>query len=405
MKITRILQPLTIILLAFTINGCTPAQLAQIQKSINKKNAQQHPGQQPGAGQQQQTAARKNQVTYPPNGDRIKVTTYTPAPGLTVNYNPYGTRYKDFVFQNFDVKTEYFQRNVTNFNGTNKNLIVDIFTPQGDNVKNRPCIVYIFGGGFYMKVDDGIQEMCKGMALKGYVVACIDYRIGFKNSNMSALCVGDYYADGGMYEAEMRATQDARAAIRYVKGNAQRLGVDPNMIIVGGQSAGAITAIDALLYTDADVKPNVLQKLGGSLDNEGDYKVMDNDVAGVFQLSGAVLNESILRPTKTPIYMLFGTCDEILHLDKGYCYHCDGKSTSVAYTWGGRYIYNALKATSPIRLDMVCKGGHGPGGWGYNNMVDWVTTFTYSIVTNTFKTTEGTVYPDKPVCANSPVCQ
>lgn len=391
-----------VLLIALAISGCTPAQMAQLQKTINQNQKKQAP--KPGTQQQSTTANRKNTIAYPPNPDRIKPASYTPGQALNYNYNPGGNRYRDYIFQNVDVSTEYYQRNATNYNATTSNLIVDIFTPRNDTEKNRPCIVYIFGGGFYMKVDDGIQEMCKGMALKGYVVACIDYRVGFKNSNLSMLCIGDYYADNGFYEAEMRACQDARTAIRYLKANADRLGIDPDMLIVGGQSAGAITAINSQLYTDADVKPNVLKQIGGSLDIKDANSQYDHKVAGVFQLAGCVFNEAILRPTNIPIYLLFGSCDEILYPDKGYTYHCGNKNPNMPYHYGARYIYNHLKDNSPVRFDMICKGGHGPGGWGYNKMLDWVSSFTYSVVKGTFKTTAGVVYPNKPVCNTLQEC-
>lgn len=408
MKLTFLsARTLAILFIALTIGSCTPAQMAQLQKTINQNQKKPAPktGTQPQQQQQQPTANRKNTVTYPPNPDRIKPASYTPAPVLTVNVNPNGVRYKDYVFAGYDVKTEYYQRNAPNYDGSVSNLIMDIFTPKNDTEKKRPCIVYIFGGGFYMKVDDGIQEMCKGMVQKGYVVACIDYRIGFKNSNLSMLCIGDYYSDNGFYEAEMRACQDARSAIRYLKANAERLGIDPDMLIVGGQSAGAITALNSQFYTDADVKPNVLKQLGGSLDRSDDNNQFDHRTAGIFQLSGCTFNEQTLRPNKTPLYLLFGSCDEILYPDKGFTYHCGNKNPNMPYHYGGRYIYNKLKGTSPVRLDMICKGGHGPGGWGYNKMVDWVTSFTYSVITGTFKNTSNTVYPNKPVCNKIDDCQ
>jgi dienelactone hydrolase len=42
----------------------------------------------------------------------------------------------------------------------------------------------------------------------------------------------------------LAAAQDLRAAVEFVHNSAQRLNLDPNRIVVGGFSAGAITALN-----------------------------------------------------------------------------------------------------------------------------------------------------------------
>ena len=93
------------------------------------------------------------------------------------------------------------------------------------------------------------------MAQKGYVVALIDYRLGFPEGNLFVLCQGDFMK--GFYEASLRATQDARSAIRYIKANAERLGIDPNKIFISGNSAGAITALNTVFLDDKDIPATI----------------------------------------------------------------------------------------------------------------------------------------------------
>ena len=238
---------------------------------------------------------RSKQIVLPSNVDRNKTTAQLPAQSIDYEMLAYGERYRDNIFTDIQVSTEYYAKNVKDFEGNTKNLVVDIISAKNDVEKNRPCIVYIYGGGFSMKVDDGMQEICKSMALKGYVVAAIDYRLGFYNSNLATQCKGDFYE--GFLLAELRATQDAIAAVKYLKANASRLGINPDMIIIGGQSAGAITALDVAYYDNNETDAAFINKVGGSLDattSQANINIKKN-VAGVFSLSGAITNPTIRK--------------------------------------------------------------------------------------------------------------
>lgn len=348
-----------------------------------------------------QLPARAYQIDYPNNPDRIKPTSYTNAPALKVNYNPNGVKYKDFVFQDFNITTEYYAKDVITQKGKSMNLIMDILTPKGDNTTNRPCIVYLFGGGFTMKVDDGIQEMCKGMALKGYVVCAVDYRIGFSGELDLIQCKTTNTDEFNL--AVLRATQDARTAIKYIKQNASRLGINPNLIFVGGQSAGAITALNTAYYDDFEDKDNLLKNIGGSLNaNTGATNKtaasVNTDIAGVFTLAGCLLNPNIIDNAKTPLLMMFGSCDELLHVNVGKVYKCDSKGTGGLTGYGPQYIYSKMASKVPTFWININKGGHGPGGWNYDNMVEWTSTFTYAVMNNQFKSGTATVNAVTPVC-------
>jgi len=103
------------------------------------------------------------------------------------------TRYIDEVFTSVDVTSnvEYGQ-NYSVLSGTPvmENLVMDVYTPNGDIETNRPLIVYVPTGSFqprYInqlpigdKTDSTSVEMCKRFARQGYVVACINYRKGWK---------------------------------------------------------------------------------------------------------------------------------------------------------------------------------------------------------------------------------
>ena len=58
-----------------------------------------------------------------------------------------GNRYNAPIFPNTNTSTHQYGEN-TDYSGANKKLSLDLYTPVGDTVKNRPCVVFCFGGAF-----------------------------------------------------------------------------------------------------------------------------------------------------------------------------------------------------------------------------------------------------------------
>ena len=171
-------------------------------------------------------------------------------------------------------------------------------------------MIFLVGGGFAGKFDDCTQEVCKGMVQKGYVVVAADYRVGFKNALLAGQCIGDF--NSGMYPAYVRAIQDSRSLIRYLKANAERLGIDPNLIFISGQSAGALAAIGTALMDNNNAPKEVMSQVGGSLDPMNDNMQYDTKVAGVISMAGAtnywICIPAVLSVVQTgkhfPLYMV-----------------------------------------------------------------------------------------------------
>jgi len=100
--------------------------------------------------------------------------------------------------------------------GTQK---LDIFLPAGKGP--FPLVINIHGGAFKFG-DKGMVDPLLGKALleHGYAIASIDYRMS-REAKFPA------------------AVLDAKAAVRYLRANAAKYGLDPNKIVAFGQSAGA----------------------------------------------------------------------------------------------------------------------------------------------------------------------
>ena len=97
-----------------------------------------------------------------------------------------------------------------------------IYKPETTKAnESRPAIVFFFGGGWRSGSPTQFQHHCRYLAKHGMVAITADYRVLQRHGTL---------AD--------RAVADAKSAIRYVRKNADRLGIDPNRIVAAGGSAG-----------------------------------------------------------------------------------------------------------------------------------------------------------------------
>lgn len=99
--------------------------------------------------------------------------------------------------------------------------VLDLAEPLFGPRENRPAILIIHGGGWSAgsKTDMVYRTLMIDYALKGYVVCNMNYRL--------------------VQEAPMPACiEDVQCAVRWMKDNAQKLGIDPDRIGTYGHSAG-----------------------------------------------------------------------------------------------------------------------------------------------------------------------
>jgi acetyl esterase len=118
----------------------------------------------------------------------------------------------------------------------NTQLKLWIFSPKSQQTTNGlPAIVFFFGGGWSSGSPEQFAEQCKYLAGRGMVAITADYRVRTRQNAKPFQCVAD-----------------ARSAIRWVRANATKLGVDPNRIAAGGGSAGGHLAASTAFITEFD---------------------------------------------------------------------------------------------------------------------------------------------------------
>lgn len=127
-----------------------------------------------------------------------------------------------------DVRVE---RNV-DYLGPARHQKADLYFPRQMAERNRlPAVVIIHGGGFNGGHKDSHREIVIGstLARHGYVGMSIDYQL---------------WSKGVKKPTWPRCLYDAKLAVRWLRQNADRLGIDPDRIgAIGGSAGGNLAAM------------------------------------------------------------------------------------------------------------------------------------------------------------------
>ena len=112
--------------------------------------------------------------------------------------------------------------------GGHKDLTLDVYRPPAGVTSKRTAIVHLFGGGFFVgnKNAGYIINDIKALGARGYTSVSANYRLQQES----------------LWPAQIH---DTKAAIRWTRANAERIGVDANRIVVAGYSAGGMLSLMA----------------------------------------------------------------------------------------------------------------------------------------------------------------
>lgn len=111
-----------------------------------------------------------------------------------------------------------FEKDIEYANPDGQHLQLNLARPA--QIEGRaPAILCIHGGGFRAGKREGWDERCRKLAERGYVAATVTYRLAPK-----------YQFPAAIY--------DVKAAVRWLRANADKYRIDPERIGVVGDSAG-----------------------------------------------------------------------------------------------------------------------------------------------------------------------
>ncbi|WP_184548845.1 alpha/beta hydrolase [Mucilaginibacter sp. FT3.2] len=210
-------------------------------------------------------------------------------------------QYKDRVFADVDVKADLsYLPNALPAN--KKSYLFDLYQPKGDNAVARPLIIWMHGGGFKYgsKTANGIKIWSRDFAQRGYVCAAINYRLSKNNPvfHFDELQKSCYYA-----------VQDVKTAVAYFKRHHAEYNIDTGKIILAGNSAGGIVALQAVYSSNAE-----LSRRTGVVDSTALLKPNDRaQIAGIINFWGGILDIRWLKNARVPIVSAYGSHDGILN--------------------------------------------------------------------------------------------
>lgn len=254
------------------------------------------------------------------------------------------------------IQSEIIYGSNVDFNNQTVNLRADVYELEATDDELRPLVILAHGGGFVFGDKADLGELCEVYARLGYVCASIQYRL-------YPIIPALFLDSAGVVDVAFQAISDMRGAVRYFKSYADLenpFQIDPDRIIVGGGSAGAIMALHTGFLHEGDFIPEGFEALiaanGGLEGNTGDSLNLtyNSRVQGIISLSGATFDTIWVTSDDPPIMSMHGDADETLP----YGYAREGAFNKVTL-YGSSTIHERADNIGLLNyFEGVPNGGH-----------------------------------------------
>lgn len=264
----------------------------------------------------------------------------------------------------------------TGVNGSAQTLRMDVYEPTGDALALRPVVLVAFGGSFVGGSRADVEPVCTDFAKRGFVAVAYDYRVGFFFPNQTTTT-----------RAVMRGAHDTRACIRYLRKSVAELGnpygIDTTRIIIGGVSAGAISAVHAMYLDQESEIPAAIASempgLGGLEGNSGSAGYSSEAIA-CYSFSGAIGDSSWIVAGDQPLVSIHEVGDNIVPYNTQQVYVI-GIPTGLTAS-GSNHIH---ERADHVGLVNCFKSYPGTGHVGYLNTdfavaMDYISLFLGELV-------------------------
>jgi acetyl esterase/lipase len=178
-----------------------------------------------------------------------------------------------------------------------------VFNPPNLKLDDqRSAVVFFFGGGWSGGSPGQFAQHCRYLASHGLVAITADYRVSSRQKGTKIVqCIAD-----------------AKSAVRWVRANAEKLGIDPVRIAAGGGSAGGhLAACTGLLSggdepgekTDVSAVPNAMILFNPALDL-APLTAIDPSLGARFGAEPQSLSPAQhVKPGAPPSIIFHGTAD------------------------------------------------------------------------------------------------
>src|SRR5690554_3080315 len=178
-------------------------------------------------------------------------------------------------------------------------LRMDIYRGKSFGNEIQPCLIYVFGGGFKEGQRDSEHDLSyfNYFAERGLTVVSIDYRLGMVGQKAPGL-----FNSKPIRNAIAMAVEDLYTATNFLLDNHEELNIDPELFIISGSSAGAITVLHAD-YEDRD--------------NHSSAEVLPDsfNYAGVISFAGGIYSKEGLPSydlNPAPTMFFHGSADKLV---------------------------------------------------------------------------------------------
>ncbi len=170
------------------------------------------------------------------------------------------TRYVDEVFDQIDIQTDIpYGQNISVLTMNNGDpdtipLVMDVYTPVGDDLTERPTVIYLHTGSFLpqyfngqitgSRTDSTVAYTCRRLARMGYTAIAATYRAGWlptaEDQNIRTAT---------LLQAAYRGIIDFRTCVRFLRKSVAEdgnpYGVDGTRIVAWGQGTGGYISTGA----------------------------------------------------------------------------------------------------------------------------------------------------------------
>ena len=255
-----------------------------------------------------------------------------------------------------------------NVDGTS--LTLQILRPITRNVPMPvlPCVVFVQGSAWFKQDCYANVPSVAKLAARGYVAAIVEYR------------------HSGIAPFPAQAI-DARNAVRFLRQNAEKFGIDPEKIIMSGDSSGGHTAMFAGIRHNDDTAenlfPGISAEVKGIVNYYGSVSIMlpDSNPTTINhhqpdspegqEMGGVDLRD---RPDLCRALSVECNIDETTEVAPTLIFH--GTKDMIVNCWQSVNLYRRMKEVGKdVQLYLVKGANHGGAEFWTDQILDIVDAF------------------------------
>ncbi|MEN3323200.1 alpha/beta hydrolase [Mariniflexile soesokkakense] len=191
-----------------------------------------------------------------------------------IKYFPYIKPAKDSLPKTVNEQRDVVYTTLKNTPYGDRDLYVDVFYPKKSG--KYPALIMVHGGGWRAGNKSLQIPMAQKLAERGYVTVCVEYQLSME----------------AKYPA---AVFNIKSAIRWMRANANKYGIDTNKIAISGCSAGGQLAMLVGLTNGIDDKEG----------NHGNFG-FSSDIQAIIDIDGVV---NFMAPTSLNLNRKYNSPD------------------------------------------------------------------------------------------------